>query len=396
VNVNAFILYGRDRVLAHSNMGAESVRPTADEPLPTLARFGDPVLAALWDDRRNERRLFLTRPPVENRTIHVGGEYYPFFYAELAGYSDRPLLVGVYTRTSDFADIINRLILALVAGGLAVVGAVVMAVLMGRRLARPVRRISEAATLVGDLRVSEVQPLPRSRIREIDEQARAFNAMTSALRWFEAYVPKPLARHLLKGGDTRALESERRNLTVMFTDIAGFSTSSQEHDAAAVAEYLNRHFAILYSCIEAQGGIIDKYIGDSVMAFWGAPDKLKDRAERACRAALMIRDAIEGDNSERRTAGLPETRMRIGIHSGDATVGNIGSAARVNYTIIGDMVNVGQRIEQLAKVLAPKDQAVAILISETTRADLGPDFAPRSLGRHKLRGRQGEMEIFTL
>jgi adenylate cyclase len=88
--------------------------------------------------------------------------------------------------------------------------------------------------------------------------------------------------------------------------------------------------------------------------------------------------------------------MRIGIHSGDATVGNIGSASRVNYTIIGDMVNVGQRIEQLAKVLAPKDQAVAILISESTRTDLGPEFSPRPLGRHKLRGREGETEIFAL
>jgi adenylate cyclase len=88
--------------------------------------------------------------------------------------------------------------------------------------------------------------------------------------------------------------------------------------------------------------------------------------------------------------------MRIGIHSGDATVGNIGSSSRINYTIIGDMVNAGQRIEQLAKVLAPRDHAVAILISETTRADLGPGFEPRPLGKHKLRGREGQMDIFAL
>lgn len=392
----AFILYGNDRVLAHGSMKAASVRPSVEEPLPALARFGDPVLAALWDERRNRGRLFVARPPIENRTIYIDGENYPFVYTELSGYSDRPLLVGAYTRASDFSDIINRLILALVAGGVAIVGAIVMAVLIGRRLARPVRRISEAATLVGDLRMSEVQPLPRSRIREIDEQARAFNAMTRALRWFETYVPKPLARHLLKTGDTSDVESEQRHLTVMFTDIAGFSTSSQEQDAATVAAYLNRHFGLVNACIEAEGGIVDKYIGDSVMAFWGAPEKIKNRAERACRAALAIRAAILSDNAECRARGLPETRMRIGIHSGDATVGNIGSASRVNYTIIGDMVNVGQRIEQLAKVLVPKDEAVAILISETTRADLGPDFAPRPLGRHKLRGRVGEMDVFAL
>jgi class 3 adenylate cyclase len=220
--------------------------------------------------------------------------------------------------------------------------------------------------------------------------------MTGALRWFETYVPKPLARHLLKSGDTRAVESELRHLSVMFTDIVGFSTASQEQDAAAVAAYLNHHFGIVNACIEAEGGIVDKYIGDSVMAFWGAPEKLKNRAERACRAALAIREAIERDNEVCRATGQTETRLRIGIHSGDATVGNIGSSSRINYTIIGDMVNVGQRIEQLGKVLAPKNETVAILISETTRADLGPDFLPRSLGRHKLRGRDGDMEIFTL
>jgi len=392
----AFILYGRDRVLAHVNMLADAGRPTAAEPLPRLDRFGDPVLAVLWDERSNAGRFFLTRPPIENRTLNVGGLYYPFAYTELAGYSDKPLLVGAYTRASEFSDIINRLIYTIIAGGLAIVGAIIMAVLIGRRLARPVQRFSEAAALIEDLRVAEIRPLPRSRIREIDEQARAFNSMTRALRWFEIYVPKSLARHLLKSGDTRAVESEQRHLTVMFTDIVGFSTWSQGQDAAAVADYLNRHFGLVNACIEAEDGVVDKYIGDCVMAFWGAPEKMKNRAERACRAALAIRAAIERDNAECRARGKPETRMRIGIHSGDATVGNIGSLGRINYTIIGDMVNVGQRIEQLAKVIGPKDAAVAILISDTTRADLGPEFHPRPLGKHRLRGREGVMEVFAL
>ncbi|MGH7003499.1 MAG: hypothetical protein ACREIP_06085, partial [Alphaproteobacteria bacterium] len=220
----AFILYGRDHVLAHGSAPATREKVSEQEPLLTLEHFGDPVLAGLWNDRLRRARFFATRPPIENRTIGVGGEIYPIVYAELAGLSDKPLIVGAYVRASEFADIFNRLIFSMIAGALAIVAAIVMAVMMGRRLARPVKRISEAATLVGDLRVAEVKPLPRSRIREIDEQARAFNSMTGALRWFEAYVPKPLARHLLKTGDTRPLESELRHLTVMFTDIVHFST----------------------------------------------------------------------------------------------------------------------------------------------------------------------------
>ncbi|MCW5771482.1 MAG: HAMP domain-containing protein [Rhodospirillaceae bacterium] len=396
VGGTAFILYGRDRVLAHGAMAARNWRPSAEEPLPSLQNFGDPVLAVLWDERHYRRRLFGPAPPVQARTLAVGGETYPVIYTELEGYSDKPLIVGFYVRTSDFSEIINRLIYAMIAGFGAILGAIVMAVMLGRRLARPVRRISEAAAKVGELNIADLEPLPPSRIREIDEQARAFNSMTGALRWFETYVPKPLARHLLKSGDAHAVESENRHLTVMFTDIVGFSTWSQGQSAAAVADLLNRHFGLVGTCIEAEGGIVDKYIGDAVMAFWGAPEKLKNRAERACRAALMIRAAIEEDNAVRRARGEHPVRMRIGIHSGDATVGNIGWSGRINYTVIGDMVNAAQRIEQIAKVIGPKGAAVAILISETTRADLGPEFHATSLGRHKLRGRQGEIEIFAL
>jgi len=391
-----FILYGPDLVLAHGNAPNMKGRVSEKEPLLSVAKFGDPVLAGLWDERRRRARFFATRPPIQNRTLGIEGETYPVVYAELAGLSAKPLIVGAYVRASEFADIFNRLIFSMIAGFAAILGAIVMAVMLGQRLARPVRRFSEAAALITDLRVGEVKLLPPSRIRELDDQARAFNSMTGALRWFEAYVPKPLARHLLKEGDTRAVESEQRHLSVMFTDIVGFSTWSQERSASEVADHLNHHFSIVNGCIEAEDGIVDKYIGDCVMAFWGAPEKIKNRSERACRAALAIRDALERDNAACRARGDSETRIRIGIHSGDATVGNIGSPGRLNYTIIGDMVNAGQRIEQLAKELKLDDGAATILISETTRADLGPEFAPRSLGKHVLRGRDGEMEVFAL
>jgi class 3 adenylate cyclase len=396
VNATAFILYGRDRVLGHANLRTQIASVSAESPLPMLNELGDPILAALWDDRFQRAGLIRARDPIRSRTIGIGGDIYPFFYTELAGYSDKALIVGVYGRAADFGAVIERLIWSFVAGAVAIVLAIILAVLIGRRLARPVRRMSEAAALVGELKMSDVQPLPPSRIREIDEQARAFNSMVGALRWFEAYVPRPVARHLLKSGDTKSIESDERNLTVLFTDIVGFSTFSQGQTAADVAAFLNQHFALVIRCVEQEQGTVDKFIGDCVMAYWGAPEKIKNRAERACRAALAIRSAIEADNDERAAQGLPAVRMRIGIHSGDATVGNIGSPERINYTIIGDMVNVGQRIEQLAKEIGPQDQTVAILISEATRADLGPEFQPRALGKHPLRGREGLMEVFAL
>ena len=137
-------------------------------------------------------------------------------------------------------------------------------------------------------------------------------------------------------------------------------------------------------------------MGDSVMAFWGAPEKQKQRAERACRAALAIAAAIRADNRKRIADGQPAIGIRIGIHTGNVTVGNIGAPGHINYTIIGDAVNVGQRLEQLGKEIYPPDTDVAILISGDTARDLGDAFDPVPVGRFALKGRDGEVEVFKL
>ena len=137
-------------------------------------------------------------------------------------------------------------------------------------------------------------------------------------------------------------------------------------------------------------------MGDSVMAFWGAPEKQKHRAARACRAALAIAAAIRDDNKKREAEGKPAIGIRIGIHSGDVTVGNIGTPGRINYTIIGDVVNVGERLEQLGKEVYPPGTDVSILISGDTAQELGDAFKPKSAGRFKLKGRAGDVEVFKL
>ena len=282
-----------------------------------------------------------------------------------------------------------------IAGAAALILAIGVAIFIGRRLPRPIKRISAAATRIRDMDLGDVEVLPGSRIRELDQQADAFNSMVNGLRWFETYVPKRLVSRLIQEGDQSGLVSDSRNLTVMFTDIAGFSTISENMSAREVADLVNEHFAIVAGAIDDEEGTVDKFIGDSVMAFWGAPEKQKNRAERACRAALAIRAAVAADNDRRAAAGKPRVRMRIGIHSGRATVGNIGAPGRLNYTVIGDMVNVGQRLEQLAKDILPEDE-VAILFSDATRADLGAEFEPRPVGKHRLKGREGEIEVFTV
>ena len=393
---NAFILYDRDQVLAHGNLIGEYPGLTQERPLPMLESFGDPVLAGIWRDAESQP-LEIALP--ENTSGHwsdLYGQRYIFVHRELRGYGERPWQVGAYFRNTEVNAVLRRLMWAAAAGLATLVLACIAAVLLARHIARPIVRLAEAASRIGELELAEVSELPGSIYRELDRQANAFNNMLSGLRWFETYVPKTLVRRLVQHGEAGAVASVEREVTVMFTDIAGFTALSEGKQAADVAAFLNEHFAMIAAAVEETGGTVDKFIGDAVMAFWGAPEEQPDHAERACRAALAIAEAHRAANRERTAQGLPTVGLRLGLHSGPVTVGNIGAPGRMNYTIVGDTVNVGQRLEALCKELNTEGSDFAAALSAATAAQLGPDFAPQPVGRHQVPGRQEPIEVFTL
>ena len=238
-------------------------------------------------------------------------------------------------------------------------------------------------------------PLKRSRVLEFDDQATAFNAMLTGLRAFSAYVPRALVAKLVRTGDADATRPREATVTVMFTDIAGFTSISEQLPANVGAEILNHHFALVCEAIGAEGGTVDKFLGDGVMAFFGAPDRLKGHGAAAVRAAIAIRDALEADNRMAADSDRPPLRVRIGIHTGRVIVGNIGAADRVNYTIVGDTVNVSQRLQELGKLVAP-DAETAIVISGETAGRLDERFTLTPSGRHRLRGRGEPIEVFVV
>ena len=394
-DTNAFVLYGRDRVLAHRLMAPGYPGLSLEEPLPAVAGFGDGILARMWNQDAMRPAAITARPPLRSHVVEMEGNQYIFLYRELDAYTEASLIVGTYFDTDVVSGEINRLFNSIIVGLAALALAIGLALFIGRRLSRPVLRLSTVARLIGELRLEEIRDLPHSRVRELDEQSGAFNAMTGALRWFQAYVPRSLVHQLMRDGDLASLASDRRNVTVMFSDIAGYSTISEGKTAPEVAALLNRHFGILTAAIEAEGGTVDKFIGDSVMAFWGAPEKQKNRAIRACRAALAIRAGIAADNRERESRGEPPVRLRLGIHSGQATVGNIGAPSRVNYTVIGDDVNIAQRLEQLGKQVAP-DAETAIAVSASTVADLDGLFEVEPVGEMEVKGRAAPVAVYRL
>jgi adenylate cyclase len=400
---HAFILDGEDRVIADERLAEPSARESGIAPLMPLAAYGDPVLAAYPNrkvgDEFGERQTL----DVEFAEINLGdanddwwdGNAYVTITRKVSGYGEQPWTIGAYFRGSQISGEVERVMASAMLGLVAMAVSVILAILLGKRLSRPIQAIAGQATRVADFDLDGVTPLPRSRIRELDDQASAFNAMLIGLRAFSTYIPRSLVAKLVRTGEVGVAEPREAMVTVMFTDIADFTALSEQMDAAATAKLLNRHFEILCRAVDAQGGTVDKFLGDGMMAFFGAPDRLKGHAAAAVRAAAQIREDLAADNLIAEAEGRVAFRVRIGIHTGPVIVGNIGASDRVNYTIVGDTVNVSQRLQGLGKELAP-DAATTIAISGETASRLNGRFETTPAGWHRLRGRGEAVEVFLV
>lgn len=400
----AFILDGDDRVLAHELLLSDNAGPRTEAAIP-LANFGDPVLAHYPTSKPVDQFKAASTADVQvsETDFSLGKDDwefeddpgYIFITKKIPGYGDRPWTIGAYFSKWQVGQEIMRVATSAMWGALFLVIALIAAIVIGKRLSRPIKAISAQAHLVADFELDDVKPLPRSRVLEFDNQANAFNAMLTGLRAFSAYVPRSLVAKLVRTGDVNATRPREAIVTVMFTDIAGFTSLSEHLPANTTTELLNRHFATLCDVIASEGGTVDKFLGDGVMAFFGAPDRLKGHGAAAVRAAIAIREALKADNEAAAEAGLPPLHVRIGIHTGRVIVGDIGASDRVNYTIIGDTVNVSQRLQGLGKLLSP-DAETAIVISGETASRLDERYPLGSSGRHHLRGRGEPIEVFKV
>lgn len=404
-NLNAFVLYDRDHVLAHQNLrflDRDLSRQPDGIPLPPIEQVDDPVLASLWRSARPGSDL---KNDTEARIVEVAGDSHVFLLRPIEGFGTQPWIVGINFRSEEMGAEVRRLLITGWSGLAILLLSVGAALLVGRRISRPIARLAAAAASVGALDLRQAPTLPDSRFRELGDAAEAFNRMVAGLRWFETYVPKGLVLRLIRHGSADGVASEERVVTVMFSDIRGFSALAEDLGPAETALLLNRHFSLVSSCIEAEGGTVDKFIGDAVMAFWGAPEDQPDHAARALRAARSIAAGLAASNAERVAAGAPPVRIRIGLHTGPVIVGNIGSASRINYTIVGDTVNVAQRIEELGSRVSDPGEATILVSAATAGAATGgaatggaggqePGLA--GIGPHGLRGRSGPVEIFRL
>jgi adenylate cyclase len=208
---------------------------------------------------------------------------------------------------------------------------------------------------------------------------------------FERYVGSEVADLLAREPERLGLGGEKRTLSILFSDIRGFSTISEHMKPEALAELLTEHLGAQTRIVFAHEGFVDKYIGDAIMAFWGAPLDVPDHARRACLAALDIAAAMPGLRAAWAGKGWPEVYVGIGIDTGDAVVGNFGSARRFSYTAISDHVNLASRLEGLNKVYGTQ-----ILVSEATRLAIGDEFVCREIDCVRVKGKSQPATVFEL
>jgi class 3 adenylate cyclase len=269
-------------------------------------------------------------------------------------------------------------------------------------LVRPVRRLLAGTAAVEGGALDTVVPITSRD--EIGRLTRAFNAMVGELRLkaqiretFGKYVDPRIVSGLIDRPELTDVRGSRREMTVLFCDMKGFTAFSEGVTAAALVSVLNRYMTVMSEPIRRHSGIIDKYIGDAIMAFWGPPFTSTEEQDRlACSAALDQLAAVVAFRAELPELvglkrGLPEIDIRIGIATGEVVVGSIGSEQTRSYTVIGDTVNVASRLESANKIYGTR-----VLLNEAANRHVGDSVETRELDMVLLPGKTEPQRIFEL
>jgi class 3 adenylate cyclase len=368
-----------------------------------LRRDGTIVASLATQERGQPGKIQFAGDEVLQRDIWVGTEGSLLSLAAPIRYSD--VLVGETQLTLDLRVLVDPVVqnnarqLSIVAVAVVLIG-ILAGVGFVALLVGPLRRLRAGVELLtaGDVTVR----VPPTSGDEIGELTRAFNEMGDALEQkqriqqaFGRYVDEHVLNQLLEsGGDSEKQEGVERTVTVLFVDIRKFTRLSEGLDAQHVVALLNEVFQLISDIILGRGGTIDKFIGDSVMAYFGAPVPHADHSLRAVTAAIEIIRAIERRNAQLPTASGRDPAqvvvgLGIGIHSGNVVVGNIGSDRRTDFTAVGDAVNVASRLEKLAA-------AGQILVSEVVQRQVRGAVELRFEGERQLSGREEPVHVYSV
>lgn len=324
-------------------------------------------------------------------SFYSGGYEYLAVYKRLSRPPSRDLILGVIAPKNDFLGDLNQIfIITLITSGIVFLIGVFLTSYWVSLIVKPLSRLTDDIAKIKNFELDSALAI-QSHIHEIVSISENVQAMKEGLKSFQKYVPASLVRQLIASGESAQIGGGKKNIAIFFSDIVNFTTIAEKSDPAVLTKQLCEYFELMSKIITKHQGTIDKYIGDSIMAFWGAPVPQEQALVYAASAALECKQELEKFNQEHAKKNEIVFQTCIGIHAGDAIVGNIGSSERINYTAIGDVVNHASRLENVNR-----SYNTDLMVSSDVYEKLKKEFVFRKIDRVALKGRDQEDTIYQL
>lgn len=323
--------------------------------------------------------------------LNYAGKNYLAIYKPLLHFGSHEWFIGTVAPQDDFTTELRKthmitIVFALIMLMLSI--AIVSALISNT--VNPLKTITNEIKKIKNFELEDRPPV-QSHISEVVEIAQAIHSMKQGLRAFQKYVPATLVRQLIQVGEAAQVGGEKKSLVILFSDIQDFSMIAEQMLPDQLMQHICDYFEELSRIIVANQGTIDKYIGDAIMAFWGAPLVASQPAQHAANAALQCVNRLRALNAEWQKMGKPILHTRFGLNMGDAIVGNLGSKERLNYTAIGDTTNMASRLEGANKLYGTQ-----IIVSESMYKIIKEDYILRMLDYVMLKGKSEAIFIYEL
>ena len=379
----SYLLDHQGQVIAASDLSNTSTTDHGRVELRHVSSLDNPLPAMAFSARPRQREGVFS-------FSHDGREYLASL-SNLAAEFGKTWQILTVTPLSDFTGPFqannNRLVIF---GLLAVALQIVIIYFLTSVISAPLEKLAFNVGRIQDLGTEQL-PSVTSPIREISVLSKAIDTLDVAVKSFSAFVPIGLVRELLQSEQKLELGGHSRFLTIFFSDLEAFSTLSEQVPSQELLLRVSAYLELVTKTVNQELGTIDKFIGDGVMAFWGAPALLEDHAWRACVAALRIQRGIDALNERWLAEGMKPFKIRIGIHSDAVMVGNIGSKERMSYTVMGDGVNIASRLEGINKEFGTR-----ICISHSVFKEAGERLCVRPIDDVTVKGRRSKIPIYEL
>ena len=389
----AFIMNDSAELIAFQDP-AEVTFTVVGKDIPRLRRLGEAknpqlVIASqaletggIAMDSLKQMQQIAYRDPVTGGT----------FFVSFSPIRHQNWIVGTVIPEDDYLAAINRnfqvtVITVLV---LILLAAIVSVTLSKILLVNPLSKITDQTAYIQNFELEKIHYVP-SVIREVDQLSRSVNQMRAGLSSFGKYLSTELVRTLISQGIEAKLGGTEKQLSIFFVDLVNFTKIAESMPSSDLIPHLSSYLGQMSQVIAEEGGTIDKYVGDAVMAFWGAPAPNRRHAVDACRAAIKCQRALTGLRPQWAREGRPPFFARIGINTGPVVVGNIGSESKMDYTVIGDSVNVASRLEDLNKLYG-----TSIIIGHETYEQAKQDVLVRKLDKVVIYGREKGLDVYEL